>query len=180
MGEVEPFAALEAIARRSLACARGLPARLEIVPHWSGVGFSLLGERMVVPMGEVAEMLLLPPHTRLPGVKPWVMGVSNVRGRLMPLLDLELFFHGQSHGGRRQRRVLVLDQGELYSGLVVNEVFGMQHFPVDAYRQEDGSEGSPLAPYLAGHFEHGGQRWQVFHPGRLLRNDDFMNASAPL
>ncbi len=180
MDALEPFDALLNLAERSVAVARGLPAQVEIKPHWSGVGFSLLGERMVAPMGEVAEMLAVPPHTRLPGVKPWMMGVANVRGRLMPLVDLELFFGGQALGGRRQRRVLVLDQGELYAGLVVNDVFGMQHFPIDAYGQEGDSDAGELAQYVAGNFVQHDRRWSVFHPSRLVQNADFMNASAAL
>lgn len=178
MDAVEPFEVLAALAERSVAVARGLPARLEIKPHWSGVGFSLLGGRMVAPMGEVAEMLSVPPYTRLPGVKPWILGVANVRGRLMPLVDLELFLGGQVTGGRRQRRVLVLDQGELYTGLVVNEVFGMQHFPIDAYGNDGAPASEALAAYEAGAFENEGVRWGVFHPSRLVQNEEFMNASA--
>jgi twitching motility protein PilI len=47
----EPFSHLVELARRSRAAARGLPAQVNITPHWSGIGFNLLGMRMVAPMG---------------------------------------------------------------------------------------------------------------------------------
>lgn len=118
---LEPFAVLVDLARRSADHALGLPAQLDIVPHWSGIGFSLGGHRFIAPMNEVAEILAQPPSTRLPGVRPWVRGVSNVRGRLLPLIDLESFF-GDSLGARSRRRVLALEVGDLYSGLIVSEV----------------------------------------------------------
>ena len=130
---LEPFALLQDIANRSLQSAQGLPAQVNVVPLWSGIGFSLGNYRFVAPMGEVSEILVQPPSTRLPGVKPWVRGVANVRGKLLPLIDLEAFFGGSLSGGRKYHRVLSLELGELYSGLIVNEVFGMQHFPVDTF-----------------------------------------------
>src|SRR5690349_17442792 len=127
---LEPFAALIALAQSSVQHAHGLPAQVDIKPHWTGVGFTLAGQRVVAPMSEVAEILSVPNITRLPGVKPWVRGVANVRGRLLPLLDLEVFFGGGLPGNRKQHRVLALEYGDLFTGLIVSEVHGMQHFPV--------------------------------------------------
>lgn len=173
----EPFAILADIAARSVSNAQGLPAQLDIKPHWSGIGFMLAGHRFVAPMGEVAEILAPPPYTRLPGVQSWVQGVSNVRGRLLPLIDLESFFGG-ALGNRRQRRVLALELGELYSGLLVSEVFGMQHIPVDCFRDDvpDGLEA--LAPFLAGSYHYNDHVWSVFSPFKLAQNAQFFNAAA--
>lgn len=181
MPDAHPFETLTSLATRSRSAARGLPAQVAIKPHWSGVGFHLLGQRMIAPMGEVAEMLAVPPATRLPGVRPWMLGISNVRGRLMPLVDLEMFFHGHVHGFRRQRRVLVLEAGELYTGLVVNEVHGMQHFPVDAYSSDTPECPEVLRPFVAGGFHlDNGSVWTVFHPGRLAADTAFIDAALSL
>jgi twitching motility protein PilI len=62
----EPQAAFQALldlAQRSRAAARGLPAQTDIRPHWSGIGFSLMGSNFVAPMGEVSEMLEVPSYT---------------------------------------------------------------------------------------------------------------------
>ncbi len=175
--QFEPFTALLDIAQRSLAKAQGLPAQVDIVPHWSGIGFLLAGHRFVAPMGEVVEILGQPPATRLPGVQPWVTGVANVRGRLLPLIDLESFFGG-SLGARKSRRVLALELGELYSGLIVSEVFGMQHIPVDNFREKVPEGVKALKPFLAGCYQHNGQTWSVFSPYKLAQNAEFFNAAA--
>jgi twitching motility protein PilI len=56
--------------------------------QWSGIGFRIAGQWFVAPMGEVAEVLREPRSSRVPGVQPWVCGVANLRGRLLPVMDL--------------------------------------------------------------------------------------------
>lgn len=175
--QTEPFAALLDIARRSVAGAHGLPAQIDIKPQWSGIGFRLVGHRFVAPMGEIVEILAQPAATRLPGVQPWVRGVANVRGRLLPLFDLESFF-GSSLGNRKNRRVLALEMGDLYSGLIVSEVYGMQHIPMENFSHETPDSVSPLKPFLAGSYQHNGEVWSVFSPFKLAKNAEFFNAAA--
>lgn len=176
--EFQPFAALQDIASRSLQTAKGLPAQTDAVPLWSGIGFTLGGYRFVAPMGEVSEILVQPPATRLPGVKPWVRGVSNVRGKLLPLIDLEVFFGGALSGGRKNHRVLSLEVGDLYTGLIVNEVHGMQHFPVDTFSDSVPEGVEPLSSFLAGSYQLNGDTWVVFSTFKLAQNTEFMNAAA--
>jgi twitching motility protein PilI len=174
---LEPFAALVDLAQRSMQFAHGLPAQVDIKPHWTGVGFTLGGRRFAAPMSEVAEMLSVPNATRLPGVKPWVRGVANVRGRLLPLFDLEAFFGGQLAGNRKRHRVLVLELGDLYTGLIVSEVHGMQHFPVDSFHNNLAEELAPMRPFLAGAYRLRDLDWTVFSPFRLARDARFFNAA---
>lgn len=173
----EPYHLLQDLAQRSLGSAQGLPAQVDIKPHWSGIGFKLAGHHFIAPMGEVAEIMAEPPSTRLPGVQPWVRGVSNVRGRLLPLIDLENFFGG-GLGNRKSRRVLALELGDLYSGLIVSEVFGMQHIPVDSFRDEVPEHIDTMTPFLAGSYQHNGIVWSVFSPFKLAQNAEFFNAAA--
>jgi twitching motility protein PilI len=172
------FQALLQLAQLSRAAARGLPAQTDIRPHWSGIGFSLMGTYYVAPMGEVSEMLEVPSYTHLPGVQPWVKGVANVRGRLLPLFDLAVFFGDRLSSGRKQRRVLVLETETLYSGLMVDQVFGMQHFPLDEYREQAGDDVAPdILPYITGSYALGGHQWSLFRPALLAEDPRFTNAA---
>lgn len=173
-----PFVVLAELAASSRKEAQGLPAQVDIQPHWSGIGFSLLGQRMVAPMGEVVEMLKVPSYTRLPGVQPWVVGVANVRGRLLPLFDLEGFFGGQRTTSRQRRRVLVLEMGELYSGLMVSDVYGMQHFPIDTFTDAVPQSLHPLQQYLSGSYVQMDMTWTIFSPFNLAKDPRFFNAAA--
>lgn len=172
----QALASLAAICRQS---ARGLPAQVDVVPRWSGVGFSFLGLQFVTPIGEVAELLEVPSSTRLPGVHPWVVGLSNVRGRLLPLLDLAMFYGGKLSGLRKHQRVLVVETDSVFSGLLVDRAFGMQHFPVDSF-VENVSADLPevIQPYVKGAYQDSaGNNWYVFDVAALVEEPRFANAA---
>ncbi|WP_111642085.1 chemotaxis protein CheW [Marinimicrobium alkaliphilum] len=171
------FQALKSLADASRAVARGLPAQADIQAMWSGIGFSLMGYRFVAPMGEITEMLEVPHYTHLPGVQSWVCGVANVRGRLLPIFDMAAFYGDRLTSSRKQRRILVLETEKLYSGLLVDQVHGLQHFPVDEFREESGPVASHLSAFVGGSYRINGTEWLLFKPGQLARDPRFLNAA---
>ncbi|HQQ62864.1 MAG TPA: chemotaxis protein CheW [Pseudomonadales bacterium] len=175
----QAFQTLLEVTASARLTAKGLPAQLDIKPHWSGIGFVLFGRRFVAPMGEITEMLEIPHFTHLPGVQGWIKGLANVRGRLLPLTDLAAFLGGRLEAPRRNRRVLVIENGETYSGLMVDGVLGMQHFPVDSYVPEMlGVEYEAMVPYLQGSFrEENGRDWIVFSPLAIIQDERFFQAA---
>ena len=171
-----PFQILFDIERRCRALAAGLPSQQVATQTWSGIGFRM-GERLfVAPMGEIGEVLHEPRHTLLPGVKNWVKGVANVRGRLLPVMDLCGFFGGELSPLRKQRRVLVVDHGEVFAGLTVDEVFGMQHFPVDTFSEQLPPLEESIQPFIHGVFRRE-QPWLVFSPHRLTQDQSFLDVA---
>ena len=172
------FKELVSIAGRSLKHAQGLPAQVDIKPHWSGVGFKLLGQHFVAPLGEVVESLEVPSYARIPGVQSWVRGVSNVRGRLLPILDLNSFFDQHSASARKRRRVIIVELGDVYSGLVVDEVLGMQHFPMDSYSSEGAAVATEIQPYIKGFYNQLDVEWAVFSLHALASSDRFFQVEA--
>ncbi len=173
----EAFQTLAAVADQSRRFAKGLPAQLDIVPYWSGIGFEMLGRLFVAPMGEVSEMLEVPHYTRLPGVKPWVRGVANVRGRLLPICDLAEFLGDKIQTGRKQQRILILERDDLYTGLLVDRVYGMQHFPVDTFQDDAELGDSTAAQFCQGCYQVDGSGWAVFSPDKLVFDAEFMQAA---
>lgn len=171
------FQALVDLAQQSRHSAAGLPAQVDIKPHWSGIGFELMGKRFVAPMGEVSEMLEVPLSTRLPGVQPWVKGVANVRGRLLPLFDMGVFFGNHLTVKHKQHRVLILETEGLYSGLIVDRVFGMQHFPVDTFSATRNEHIGEVSGYVEGCYQVNGVEWGVFSPDKLAQEPTFLNAA---
>ncbi|MFT5082625.1 MAG: twitching motility protein PilI [Lentisphaeria bacterium] len=173
------FEALANLAELSRGAARGLPSQQDVAQRWSGVGFSCMGYHFVVPMGQVAELMEVPPATRLPGVQPWVVGLANVRGRLLPLFDLARFMGGQVSSQKKAHRVLVLETETLYSGLIVDRAFGMQHFVSDTFDDFKGQLPSGLSHYLNGAYrDSSGGQWSVFDMSLLAGDPGFINTAA--
>ena len=181
MTDNRAFEALRDLANLSHASAKGLPQQARAVTRWSGIGFSLLGKNFITPMGEISEMMEVPDSTRLPGVKNWVIGLANVRGRLLPLFDLAQFFGGTiGSGQKKQRRVIVFEKNGLYSGLVVDKVTGMQHFVADTFSAEHGAElNKNVLPFLSGSYrDDDGNYWSVFDMNKLSGEPSFVNAAS--
>ncbi len=146
--------------------------------QWTGIVFELAGLRMVAPMGEVTEVLAMPEFTSMPLVKPWLLGLANVRGRLLPLTDLAKFLKVESRQPRlSQKKVLVVDRDKLFSGLLVDNVLGIQQFTEMHYRNESLEEDSPFIRYTHGKFVKDGQEWPVFMPSLLASDKRYADAS---
>ncbi|MFT6121937.1 MAG: twitching motility protein PilI [Oleiphilaceae bacterium] len=174
-----PFGILTEISQRSLESAAGLPAQDEAAEMWNGIGFEIAGTNYVAAMGSISEILHLPKFTSVPGVKSWMLGIANVRGRLLPIMDLSRFF-GLEHSSlnSRDKRVLVVDHGEVLSGFIVDNVMGMQYFPVDEFKK-----GAPtqlvhsIQPFIKGKYIKSGVDWNVFDSFVLTANDKFLDVA---
>ncbi len=171
-----PFEQLKALDTRYRKIAVGLPSPQLASQNWSGIGFRLGEQRYVAALGEVAEILREPRYTPLPGVKVWVRGIANLRGRLLPVIDLCRYFGVQSVAASKRRTVLVLECGEIFAGLIVDELFGMQHFAPEAFAQQAPQVNPLIQPCLAGAFRQE-QFWPVFSPHQLAKHPNFMQVT---
>ena len=88
-----------------------------------------------------------------------------------------MFFGDRLSGSRKQRRVLILETETLYSGLMVDQVFGMQHFPMDEYSEQAGAIPQNILPFVNGSYPQGEQHWSLFRPALLAEDPRFNNAA---
>ncbi|BAS28787.1 chemotaxis protein CheW [Limnochorda pilosa] len=83
--------------------------------------FQLGGDRFAVGVTDVREVLRTPPLTRLPGAPPYVRGVANLRGEVVPVVDLRMKL-GAPENPHHDSRVLVCElEGEAI-GIEVDDV----------------------------------------------------------
>ena len=163
MSEAAPFEVLSGLAERARSSALELPSVQAAQVHSTGIGFSLLGQRFMASMDQVSELMRVPQVTRVPGVKNFVMGVGNVRGRLLILVDLALFFGEASQIPRALRRVIAIEDGENLIGFVIDDSHGMQHFPSDSFSDEAEDVPEMFADYVRGSYQVAGISWPVLH-----------------
>jgi twitching motility protein PilI len=170
-----PFELLHNIANRCRAHAADLPSQIEAVEYWRGVGFVLAGKRYVAPMSDVSEILTAPKLTPVPGVKHWVQGVANVRGRLIPVMDLAAFLGGRMTS-QRARRTLIIEKGDVLNGLVVDAVLGMQYFSVESKNASSNMDIPEAAkPFITGSYARDGENWPVFSFDALVEDQHYMD-----
>lgn len=172
-----PFQQLLTLDQEYRKQAAALPARQETADYWSGIGFRMGAHYYVAPMGEVTEVLPEPRYTLLPGVKSWVRGVANVRGRLLPVMDLCAFLGMSLTGSRKNRRILVMEHDSIFAGLTVDAVMGMQHFSMDSFRPESGDVPDRARTFVHGSFQRE-HNWLVFSPHVLATDAAFLDVVA--
>lgn len=128
-------------------------------------------------MGDVIETLPMPQLSTVPNTADWVHGIANVRGRLLPVIDLYGLLHGNVAQPGTRSRVLVIDFEDIYSGLVVDEVYGQRHYPVEACVAADYRMDEVLEPYVSSGFQDEGVFRGIFSIPALSASARFMQAA---
>ena len=173
-----PFLVLADYEQRSLVHVAGLPEQLDAPGLWRGVAYRIGAHRLASGFDEVVEILSMPALTPVPGSQPWMLGVANVRGTLLPVVDLKQFLEGERTVLHEGQRVLVVRQPGGDVAVTIDEMFGQRSF-VDA-------QGIEVASVADGRYAHfvdrayrmNEQDWGVFSLERLARTPEFRQAAA--
>jgi len=172
-----PFELLMELERRSRIAASGRGQEAGHEEEWVGVGFRVGKTRLVAAREEVREVLTWPGVTALPGAKPWMLGLANVRGQLLPVTDLSAFFGGEPIELGRSTRILMVNHQDIPAGLLVDEVRGFRRF-VASEKAEVLPDTLPgMTPFLAGGYGNDEEHWGVLGLHGLVESAVFLQAS---
>jgi len=86
------------------------------------VVLELAGEAYGVEIGRVEEIIRMQPITRIPNGPAFIEGVTNLRGRVIPVLDLRKRFGLPTSEPTRRSRIVVGELGQHTVGLMVDGV----------------------------------------------------------
>ncbi len=167
-----PYQILAQMDELCIRIADTFPSEAKSVEFWKGIGFALGGNKYITPWDEVAEIQSLPPTTRVPGAKDWVRGVANVRGTLLPVMDLNVFL-GYRPRKLRKQRLLVVKHDGIYCGLIVDEILGAMTFEQFEQLEELPAVDEPVGKFITGGFTRQDDDWPVFSLHSLAEYDDF-------
>jgi twitching motility protein PilI len=175
--KINPVAVLKDIEEACRSCAVGLPHKAEVSNEWSGIAFRLGGSSLLAPMDQVVEILDVPSLFNVPLTQSWVRGMANVRGNLLPVIDLNGYLGKEVAQVTDKSRILVINNEDIYSGLIVDEVMGLKHFPEEDYTQDEASVDAMLQPYIAGGYRSNEQVWGVFSLLVLADSQQFLQVA---
>ncbi len=123
-GELPPEEARRVLSKRAQALARpSEDASLPTVPLDLLV-LSLGAERYGIETVHVIDVLRLPELTRVPCTPPFLLGVINHRGRIVPVLDLQRLLGRAGSGATAESRVVTVEAGGMTFGIVAAAVAG--------------------------------------------------------
>jgi twitching motility protein PilI len=174
-----PFELLKELERRSRTVTAASAPEPGTGREWVGVACRMGGETFLIAREETREVLGYPAViTRIPGAKSWVKGLANVRGSLLPMLDLRQFLGSGTTTPGRNTRVVVVNHREIPAGLIVDEVLGFRRFAESDFNPEAPPTVIRCDVYLAGAFRRGGEVWPVLSLKSLVESQSFLQAAS--
>ncbi len=173
----QPFELLQEMEQRSIV-ARSDEGAGSMPAEWVGVGFRIGDEQFVAERDQVREVLMLPDTmTRVPGASRWLLGIANLRGHLLPLVDLKLMLGSGRTSLRRATRVISVNHREVPAGLVVDEVLGFRRFMDHEFSNEAQETSVRCDRFLAGTYQRSEESWPVFNLFDLVESNTFLQAA---
>ena len=86
----------------------------------SRYGFRIGSLSLLIKPETGSEVIRMQAISTLPGSAPWLLGLMNLRGNLVPLFDLRLVLGMSTSDPTAAHMVLVLDKGERAVGMVID------------------------------------------------------------
>jgi purine-binding chemotaxis protein CheW len=119
-------------------------ARLEVIE------FVLAYERYAIESSWVREVYPLKEITPLPGAPAFVLGIINVRGQIVSVVDMKKFFDLPAKGLTDFNKVIIIGDGNIEFGLLADAVPGVRQIPCDEIQPPLPTQTGVRAEYVRG------------------------------
>jgi chemotaxis signal transduction protein len=99
--------------------------------------FRLGAYHYALPLDAIGEVVESGDITPLPGAPDFVMGLANVRGEIIPVIDITPFVGGERVVPAFENPLLILRDEEGRVGVVAHRVIGVREMPTDAWPSDE-------------------------------------------
>lgn len=148
----------------------------EIAQRLHLVTFSLMGEVFGLPILDVREIIRMTEITPVPQAPGFVEGVINLRGQILPVVDLRKRFGITPKENDDTTRIVVVELTHAAVGLIVDSVSEVLRIPADVVAPPPSLvAGSIGAEYIKG-IGHYDERMIILIEMRKVFNEDELSA----
>ena len=84
--------------------------------------FSVDEENFGIDIKYVTEIISIQPINRLPEVDGYIKGIINLRGKIIPVIDMRLKFNKEEAGYTDRTCIVVIEAQQIIAGLIVDRV----------------------------------------------------------
>jgi purine-binding chemotaxis protein CheW len=88
------------------------------------IQFMLDNRLFSLPLENALEIGRIPNITPLPNLPEWILGVSNIRGEIISMVDLNLFFAISQKKPTGDPRFIIATNQKIKVGLIVDRIMG--------------------------------------------------------
>lgn len=114
---------------RALALARE-PVVQKAEPSLDVVVFSLAAEHYGIEISSIREIVPFKELTPVPCTPVFIMGIANIRGKMLAIVDLKKIFPLAEDGIHDRHKILILHHRGLEMGILANEILGVRSIPL--------------------------------------------------
>ena len=147
---LSPAQARAILEERALALARVPAAAAPAAEVIEVITFALADEAYALETCHVREVVRLTEYTPLPGAPPFLVGVVNLRGEILAVMDLRPFFGMRGQALTDLSRVLVLGGERPEFGVVADAAHEVRTLRRDEILEPPASAGGPGREYVRG------------------------------
>ncbi len=100
---------------------------------------------LALPLSSALEIIGHQPDiTPLPNLPDWILGISNIRGEIISVIDLKAFFGLSRKQSETSKRVIIVHNQDMKAGIIVDKIMGI--FSLD----QKGINNVRISPYEKG------------------------------
>jgi len=146
------------------------------------LSFSLEGEEYCLEIMKVKELLGLTEITHIPQTPPFIKGVINLRGQIIPIVDLRLKFGMQPKVYDKRTSIIVVEvnfEGDLIlMGVLVDTISEVIGIPEDKLNKVPYINSKIHSDFIKGIANMSNGIKIVLDIGKILSEDDFVTLQA--
>ena len=141
--------------------AQILRERAQKIAHKSGMAtqvgqtlpvmeFQLEYEKYAMNVKHIQEVCILKEYSSIPGVPRYILGITNLRGRVIAIVDLKHLFSLPRKGLAYHNKVIVVGNEKILMGLLADEILGLRTVALSEIQTQMHALTGKRAEYFAG------------------------------
>ncbi len=91
--------------------------------------FSISDEEYGLEISYILDIIQMQDITRVPGVPGYIIGITNLRGSIVPVVDVRIRFGKEPRDYDERTCIVVIELDEMQIGIVVDAVQEVIHIP---------------------------------------------------
>lgn len=130
--------------------------------------FSISDERYAIDVENISEVIPLKEITHLPCTPNFILGIINVRGKIIAVVSLKKFFNLPEKGNGENKKIIIVRHRDIELGIMADEIMGCDEIFLNKLQGAVTTVSGILNDYIMGVTE---ERLIVLNIKTLLEHD---------
>jgi purine-binding chemotaxis protein CheW len=141
------------------------------------VGFRLESEEYAIAITKIQEIIAMKPITRIPQVPDFIEGLTNLRGSVIPIVNLRTLFGLPRRDFDDETRTIIVNVGDRTIGYIVDEVTQVMRVAGEQIQSAPASITALAKRYIAGLARLDDRLLIILDIEKLMRPDELETIS---